>query len=331
MLSKKRTMSKIPVTVITGFLGSGKTTLLNNLIKKYPNKKFAIIENEFGATNIDSELVTNVKNEDIFELSNGCICCSLNAELYQVLQKLLSSGLGFNHLLIETTGIANPGSIIAPFVTDFQIKAQFQLDSVVCLVDAEHVKTNLEKEEVTAKQIATAYTLLLNKIDLISPKEQKDLSELLSEMNSQARLYTTSFSDINNHQIIGVEAYNMANIYRFVLNVANKQKDTSGPKPDNHGIEAHCFSLKKPLNQEAFALWLEAFLQFNPETIYRVKGIVDFKGVSNRILVQSVHTRIQANVGRPWDNSEERISQLVIIGKQLNKEIIQKNLEELSN
>lgn len=316
---------KIPVTVITGFLGAGKTTLINNLIEKHPQKRFAIIENEFGATSIDSLLVTNVEDEQIFELSNGCICCSLNAELYQVLERLTKAPVNFNHLLIETTGIADPGSIIAPFVTDISIKAQFSLDSVICLVDAEYGKSTLESQDVAAKQIVTADTLLLNKTDLLGDNQREEIEELLHKLNPRARHISTSMAEIRHHNILDVNSYDPGNIYEFVFHMSHKNKQSA---PMIHDIQTHCFTLERPLNQDQFALWLEAFLQFNTDTIFRVKGVIHFNGIPNKILVQSVHTRIQAHVGQPWNN-EQPVTQLVVIGKNLNIPVIEKSLLEM--
>jgi G3E family GTPase len=319
-------MSKIPVTVITGFLGAGKTTLLNNLIQGYPDKKFAIIENEFGETNIDSELVTNIQSEDIFEMTNGCICCNLNQDLLVVLQKLIDSKHQFNHLLIETTGIADPGSILASFISDPIVKSQFDLDSVICLTDAENLLTDLTKEDILSKQIAVADCIVINKTDLVDAITRNSISSKIVELNKFAKVLETSYSNIAGANLLDTFSYDPSKIFQFILNLEGK----SNNKESVHGIENMLFTTDKPMDQMQLGMWLDAFLQFNQDTIYRIKGILNIAGVDNRIVLQSVHTQIQATVGKAWEKDENKESKIVIIGKDLNKAAISKNLEELT-
>jgi len=318
-------MSKIPVTVITGFLGSGKTSLLNHLISSYPNKQFAIIENEFGKANIDSELVANVKSEDIFELSNGCICCSLNDELYSVLQNLIKSDYQFNHLLIETTGIADPGSILASFVSDPFIKKEFELDAVICLVDAENAKSLLDKELVLTKQIAISDTILINKTDLSGTEKTKVLSQKIKQINQFATIKECVYSNPGNTQLLDIYSYDPSKIYQFVFTLEENAKEDK----TIHDIESMLYSSLIPMDQIKLGMWLDAFLNFNQDSIYRIKGILNLDGVENRIVLQSVHTQIQASVGKLWAKDELRESKIVIIGKDLNRNVIEKNLDEL--
>jgi len=317
-------MSKIPVTVVTGFLGAGKTSLLNQLIKNHKEKKFVIIENEFGEENIDSELVANIGNEDLFELSNGCICCNLNTELFLVLENLIKNNHSFNHLLIETTGIADPGNILASFISDPGIKAKFELDSVICLIDAANAEQDLKNEEVLNKQIAISDTLILNKIDLSNEEAITQLYSKIREINPTAEIHKAVQSKLD-VELLDVYAYNPKHIYQFLFSVEGIEND----KKHNHRIENYCFKSELAFNQMKLASWLDAFLQFNSDTIYRVKGILNINGVDKRILLQSVHTQIQATVGRTWEENETRESKLVFIGKDLNNEVIEKNLIEL--
>ncbi|WP_321308505.1 GTP-binding protein [Marinifilum fragile] len=320
-------MSKIPVTVITGFLGAGKTSLLNNLIAEYPDKKFAIIENEFGEENIDSSLVENIQSEDIFELSNGCICCNLNQELFVVLQKLVQSKHNFNHLLIETTGIADPGSILASFISDPIIKNQFELDSVICLVDAKNASSDLKKENVLSKQIAVADIILFNKLDLVNEEETESILNLIKEQNQHAKIIKSKFSNFGNHKVLDQFSYKPEKIFHHILGLETNMKDNSSE--NMHRIQNMLFKCEEPLDQMKIGMWLDAFLQFNHDTIYRVKGILNLAGVDNRIILQSVHTQIQATVGKVWNQDEKRESKIVIIGKDLNQAVIEKNLLDL--
>ncbi|NOU61910.1 CobW family GTP-binding protein [Marinifilum caeruleilacunae] len=319
-------MNKIPVTVITGFLGAGKTSLLNHFIADYKEKKFAIIENEFGEENIDSSLVENIQSEDIFELSNGCICCNLNQELFVVLQKLIESKHDFNHLLIETTGIADPGSILASFISDPLIKNQFVLDSVICLTDAHSLSSDLQKEEVLSKQIAIADVILLNKLDLVSASEADQNIQLLKEHNSHAEIVRCQYSKVEEIQLLDRFSYQPDKVFQHILGLESSKINHS---ENIHGIQSMLFTCEDPLDQMKIGMWLDAFLQFNQDTIYRVKGILNLAGVDNKIILQSVHTQIQATVGKAWEQDEKRESKIVIIGKSLNREVIDKNLLEL--
>ena len=318
-------MSKIPVTVITGFLGAGKTSLLNQLIKKHDDKKFVIIENEFGEENIDSELVANIKNENLFELSNGCICCNLNTELFLVLESLIKNNHSFNHLLIETTGIADPSNILASFISDPGIKEKFDLDSVICLVDAANAEQDLKNEDVLNKQIAVSDTLILNKTDLSNENAINNLYSKIKTINPTATIHQSVNSKVEAN-LLDVYAYDPKNIYQFLFSVDGNKRNNN---KHDHSIENYCFKSELAFNQMKLGSWLDAFLQFNSDTIYRVKGILNIAGMKNRILLQSVHTEIQATVGRPWEDHEVPESKLVIIGKDLNTEIIEKNLLEL--
>ena len=319
-------MLKIPVTVITGFLGAGKTSLLNQLISSYPNKKFAIIENEFGEINIDSELIANVKNENIFELSNGCICCSLNDELYVVLKNLIQSNHQFNHLLIETTGIADPGSILASFITDPFIKKKFELDAVICLVDAENASNMLSKEIVLTKQIAISDQILINKTDIVSLEKTDILIKEVQEINKFATIQKCVFAKPVNMDLLGSFSYDPAKVCQFVLGIEANSKSEN---QITHGIENMCYTTTVPMDQMKLGTWLDAFLKFNQESIYRIKGILYLAGIDKRIILQSVHTQIQATVGKAWEKDELRESKIVIIGNNLNKKVIEKNLDEL--
>ncbi|WP_421919488.1 CobW family GTP-binding protein [Marinifilum sp.] len=320
-------MCKIPVTVVTGFLGAGKTSLLNHLIFDYPNKKFAIIENEFGEENIDSALVKNIQSEDIFELSNGCICCNLNQDLIVVLQKLVESKHPFNHLLIETTGIADPGAILACFISDPIIKNQFELDSVICMVDAKNLGSDLEKEEVLSKQIAISDLILLNKVDLINDTDKDSILRLLRNQNQQAEILECQFSKVENAELLDRFSYKTEKVFQHIFGLETNMNNKSAK--NHHTIQNMLFTCNEPLDQMKIGMWLDAFLQFNQDTIYRVKGILNLKGVQNRIVLQSVHTQIKATIGKAWEPDEKRESKIIIIGKSLNKKVIEKNLLEL--
>jgi len=192
---------RLPVTIITGFLGAGKTSLLNQLIKKHPEKKFAIIENEFGETGIDGGLIA-AASDAIFELNNGCICCSLGDDFLQTLENLLGSSYEFNHLLIETTGIADPSAIIDAFISGSTIQQKFRIDSVVCVADAVNMEDLIDTQPEIRKQIALADLLLINKTDSVPVDYLPELTSVIRGINPLATIYPTTFGQIAELEVL---------------------------------------------------------------------------------------------------------------------------------
>lgn len=318
-------MNKIAVSVITGFLGSGKTSLINKILNQNKKVKFAIIENEIGKENIDSQIISQNNKEDIFELSDGCICCSLNDELLQILDKLIKSEYKCDHLLIETTGIADPASVLAPFISDIYIKKHFELNSLVCMLDAENINQQLRINDICLKQISISDSIIINKTDLINSSEILKLEESIRTINQDARIIKTNNKENSCIDIINIDAYKPEKVYSSIFSL---EKSNIQDTKKHHGIETALFTFKSAFIQEEFALWLEAFITINKESIYRVKGIINIHNVPNRIIIQSVHTRIQATVGSAWGD-EIPESKIVVIGKDINKEVIEDNLRRL--
>ena len=214
---------------------------------------------------------------------------------------------------------------MASFISDPGIKAKFEIDSVICLIDAANVEKDLENEEILNKQIAISDTLVLNKIDLSNEKAIKQLHSKIREINPTASIYQAVQSKLD-VELLDVYAYNPKHIYQFLFTVDGIKNNN---KNHEHTIENYCFKNTQAFNQMKLGAWLDAFLQFNSDTIYRVKGILNIAGVDNKIILQSVHAQFQATVGRAWDKNETRESKLVFIGKKLNSKVIEKNLIEL--
>lgn len=211
---------RIPVTIITGFLGAGKTTLLNQLIKGHPEKKFAIIENEFGEIGIDGGLIVGT-DENIFELSNGCICCSLNEGFYETVGKLLDSEFEFNHLLIETTGIADPDSIIKAFLLSESIQLHFRIDSVICLADCANMEDLIDEQPEIRKQLVLADVVLLNKAETIQPGYLKELEKLIAGINPMAMFYAVQFATVEGVNLLDLKAFSAKNIEKTTMSFQN--------------------------------------------------------------------------------------------------------------
>lgn len=306
---------KIPVTIITGFLGAGKTTLLNHLIEANPHKKFAIIENEFGDIPIDQELVVNAK-DGIFELSNGCICCSLNAELGELLQKLMQDEYQFNHLIIETTGIAEPDGIASAFIGGNK-STKFILDATICLADAHDISKNLEERGEALKQIRFSDVIVLNKIDLASRQQIEEAKLLLKQHNAEAHILLSEFGKVEK-DILTLKAYDSNLLENKLLN----------PHQHHHhnDLESHSFEFKEPLIAEKFEHWINMLLFLSGYQIYRIKGILNIEGESHKIIFQSVRSNSKIDVGSQWREGETKLSRIVFIGHNIKKEPLEKGL-----
>ncbi len=330
---------RILVTIITGFLGAGKTTLLNNLIKQYPKKKFAIIENEFGEIGIDGGLIVR-SDENIFELSNGCICCSLNEGFYETIEKLLDSQYEFNHLLIETTGIADPDSIIQAFLSSESIQLHFRIDSVICLADCANMEDLIDEEPEVRKQLALADVVLLNKADVVQPGYLKELEKLIAGINPMASIYPVKYAKVDTMNLLNLKAFSTKTIEESTISFQNVSvfgnsfvnQSSFLTKPvhhhHKHNIKSFGFIIPGSFDMEKFNLWIQNFLFFNQNTVYRIKGIVSFKDIPEKKVFQAVRSNYMIEPGAEWGN-ETRFSKLVFIGKKLDYDKLEDNLYQL--
>lgn len=313
----------IPVTILTGFLGSGKTTLLNNLIGKHPEKKFAIIENEFGDINIDNDLVKG-EEDSIFELSNGCVCCTLNDELVTVLRDLLHSGKEFNHLIIETTGMAEPSGVAETFVSDPGIQSVFRLDGTICLVDAAHLLNIVREREEAKKQITFADYILLNKSEQVDATTLKKVKSKVREINPFATIEDTNFAQ-SDKNLLALDAYNAGKIEQ---NIEAAKAHTHHDHNHSHtnDVQSHSFIFNEPFDFMKFMHWTNMLLKVQGQNLYRVKGIMNFRGESEKMIFQSVQTTAAFTRGEKWKVGEQRDSRLVFIGKGLKREAFERAL-----
>ena len=336
------TSGKIPVTILTGFLGSGKTTLLNNIVKKYSDKRFAVIENEFGEVGIDGGLIVgNIDN--MIELSNGCICCNLSEGLAQTLNNLLTSKYTFTNLLIETTGIADPAGVIDNFVGYEEMQRKFVVDSVICLADAMTYEDSAVEQPEVHRQLAVADIILLNKIEDVTPEQGERVKTLIKTVNPTAKLYCVSHADISKIDILDTFAYTSANIEKLVtdftnvtplkfdmMDIDNSMSFAANPaksKAFRHSIVSEGFTIKGSLDEQKFVHWIQGVLQYNASTLFRIKGILSIAGKPRRLIFQSVRNFFLVEDGREWERGEERFTKLVFIGKKLDRNAIQNYLE----
>lgn len=324
--------ARIPVTILTGFLGAGKTTALNYLIQNHPETKFAIIENEFGDIAIDNDLVVGA-DSGIFELSNGCICCSLNGELVDTLMDLIGGNYSFEHLIIETTGIAEPDGVAAAFVSEPAIQQYFQLDATICLVDAHHAAESLREREEAKRQVTFSDHLVINKASEVPVEALQALRAQLQQANPFASISTCDQGQLDS-SVLALNAYDENRVQALLKEEHHAHHHESGHVCDDHcdhdhhsDIVTQSFVLTEPLDILKFRHWLNVLLMIQGKHIYRVKGIIDFQYQDQKTVVQSVKQMCVFSSGGGWKANEKRESRLVFIGKQLRRDVLQKQLD----
>lgn len=306
-------MPAIPVTVLTGYLGAGKTTLLNRLLVAPHGKRYAVIVNEFGELGIDNDLVVDV-DEEIFEMNNGCICCTVRGDLIRILAGLLKRKGEFDGILIETTGLADPAPVAQTFFVDEDLAERTRLDAIVTVADAKFIEERLADSHEAEEQIAFADVLLLNKTDLVTPADLERIERRVRAINPYARIVRTQRCDVALDAVMGLEAFDL----KRVLEV---EPDFLEAHDHEHDAEVRSVSLTAdaPLQPEVFFGWFQQLLATQGPNILRSKGILDLAGESDRYVVQGVHMLMDGDLLGPWKAGEPRRSRLVLIGRHLDE------------
>ena len=334
--------TQIPVTVLTGYLGAGKTTLLNRILTENHGKKYAVIVNEFGEIGIDNDLIVE-SDEEVFEMNNGCVCCTVRGDLIRVVEGLVKRPGGFDGILGETTGLADPVPVAQTFFMDDDVRARAKLDAVVAIADAKHLTVSLADSPEAQEQIGFADVILLNKTDLVSAEELADVERRIRAMNPHALIHRTERCAIPLDRVLGRGAFDLDRILTLepeFLDGDDHDHDHDHHDHDHdhdhhhhhhHDIEGSgIFSISLrggDLDPQKFFPWIQQTAQEQGPDILRLKGILSFKDDPERYVVQGVHMIIEGNHQRAWKDGEKRESRLVFIGRHLDEKAITADFE----
>jgi G3E family GTPase len=320
---------KIPVTVLTGYLGAGKTTLLNRVLKENHGKKYAVIVNEFGEIGIDNDLVVGA-DEEIFEMNNGCICCTVRGDLIRIISGLIKRRDNFDAILVETTGLADPAPVAQTFFTDEDVRKRTALDGVVAVVDAKHAQQALESGSEAQEQIAFADVILLNKTDLVAAAELEKIEVTIRTLNPFAKIHHTNRCDVDLREILDRGAFDLERILELdseFLHGGNHIHD-HGPNPiHSQDIKSVSLSAEYPIDAQNFDVWINDILMTQGQNILRTKGILNMSGEDRRFVFQGVHMVSEGAFTGPWPKTDSRQSRLVFIGRDLDEEALRQGLE----
>ena len=344
---------KIPVTVLTGYLGAGKTTLLNRILSEPHGKKYAVIVNEFGEIGIDNDLVVGA-DEEVFEMNNGCICCTVRGDLVRILDGLMRRKGKFDAIIVETTGLADPAPVAQTFFVDENVGRKTKLDAVVTVADAKWLSERLKDAPEAKNQIAFADVILINKTDLVSPDELSEVEARIRGINPYAKVHKTERANIALSEVLGRNAFDLDRILElepeFLEGDGHDHDHHHHDHGHGHGHDHHhdhehhhhhgglkhyhdedmqSISLKsdKPLDPDKFFPWVQDLVQKEGPNILRCKGILAFKNDDERFVFQGVHMILDGDHQRPWKDGEKRDSRIVFIGRNLPAKKITEGFE----
>ncbi|WP_078380006.1 CobW family GTP-binding protein [Sutcliffiella halmapala] len=318
---------KIPVTILTGYLGAGKTTLLNRILTEKQEQKVAVIINEFGEVGIDNQLVLKTE-EEIIQMNNGCICCRVRGDLISSLRELRRSmaegKIMFDRVIIETTGLANPTPVAQTFFMDKLVTEKFEIDSILTVVDCKHIVNHLNDKDEAQEQIAFADVIILNKLDLITTEELHVLDKRISSLNPTAKRLYTENCGVDLDDVLGLNSFELD--HKLAINPDFLNNHYHHHHDDK--ITAIVFMEERALDRRKIDLWMSYLVQVKGEDLLRYKGILYVKGVRERVVFQGVHMLFAGMPDREWENSERKVSQMVFIGRNLDKDQLELQFKE---
>jgi len=315
----------IPVTILTGFLGAGKTTLLNRILTEKHGEKIAVIENEFGEEGIDNDILVEDKDEQIVEMNNGCLCCTVRGDLVRILGELGTKRkrgeLAFDRVIIETTGLANPGPVAQTFFMDEKIHDQYLLDAVVTVVDAKHGQKQLDEHDEARRQVGFADRILLSKTDLVPEGEASELMQRLRRMNPRAHQKKVHFGEADIKELLDIRGFNLNAVLEL-----DPQFLESDAHEHNDEVTSFVWKDARPLHMEKIETFLSLMVQNYGEDLLRYKGILNVQGEPRRMIFQGVHMLMGGTPGKPWAPGEARESVMVFIGRKLPRRLFEEGL-----
>ena len=334
-------MDKIPVTVLTGYLGAGKTTLLNRILSEQHGKKYAVIVNEFGEIGIDNDLVVGA-DEEVFEMNNGCICCTVRGDLIRILEGLMKRKGKFDAIIVETTGLADPAPVAQTFFVDQDVQKAARLDAVVTVADAKWLSARLKDAPEAKNQIAFADVIVLNKTDLVEPAELREVEARIRAINPYAKLHKTQRCDVPLDAVLERNAFNLDRILEIEPDFLVEDDHGHDHHDHDHHHHDHDHGLKHyhdedmqsvaiahdgDVDPQKFMPWLNDLVQREGGKILRSKGILAFKGEPKRFVFQGVHMMLDGDVQRDWKPDEKRLSKIVFIGRDLPADKIRQGFQ----
>ena len=344
-------MALTPTTILTGFLGAGKTTLLNRILQEQHGMRIAVIENEFGQENIDNEILVQDSQEQIVEMNNGCICCTVRGDLIEALtslaRKRAAGEIAFDRVVIETTGLANPGPVAQTFFVDEEVNAYYMLDAVVTVVDARHAMQQLDEHEEAQRQVGFADKILLSKTDLVDEQAIEALRTRLKRINPRAPIAKSDFGSAPISEVLDIKGFNLNDKLELDPDFLTAEEahghehghehvhtEACDHSHDHHHshhsdeISAFVFKSTRPFDPERLDEFLGGLVQVFGPRMLRYKGVLLMQGADRKVVFQGVHQMMGSDIGAKWPENGERGSKMVFIGKNLPKDVFIRGLEQ---